>query len=364
MKATVKQSDLQGLTQLVLGAVSTKAGMPILSNILLNCSKNSLEMSATDLEVAVKSQIPCQGDEPGDICIPAKTFGDLVKALNDGDVVIKTLKNNSTSIVCAKTTFKVMGVSGDDFPKLPDIGKGFVLELEQSVLKRLFDLTSFAVSHDDSRPSLKGVMVVIKAQQISTVATDGRRLAVASHKLKKGSYRDRQVIIPLKAVSELIRALKEEGMVKVHFGDKYLMFEVDGTIVTTRLIEGSFPDYNQVIPKTSKGKVTIKRESLLSAVRRSNILTSVHSQAVRVDIQKGKMVVSGHAPDMGDAVDEIEADYSGEAFSIGFNPAYLIDVLRLPVWEDIVIEFTEQGKPALFKVTEDYTYVVMPMQIS
>ena len=226
-------------------------------------------------------------------------------------------------------------------------------------------LTAFAISRDEARYALNGVLLVLKGRILQFVATDGKRLASVKRGLEVESKIEAEVIIPAKTVSELMKALSNEGgKVTIIQAQNQIIFQLNETIITSRLIEGKFPNYEQVIPKNEKIKTQLGRQEFLSPVRRVALLTSQENQSVKLDFVKGKLLISSRSPNVGEAKEEIEVEVSGGDLSIGFNPGYLIDVLKNLETEQISISLTDPDKPGLIRSEDDYQYVVMPMQLT
>ncbi len=354
---------LKGIST-VQNAISTRSTLPILSNMLLETKKDGLTIIGTDLDIGVITTIPVKITTPGSITVPAKKFLDIIKELPESVITISVKKNNMVHIICENSQFKIMGIPKDDFPKLPKFEDKDTIILDQPLLKTMLDMTSFAISRDETRYILNGVHIIINKNSIQMVATDGRRLALIEREIELPKNIDKKVIIPAKTVQELHRNLKEEGKVSISFGSNQIMFNLGDSLIISRLIEGEFPSYEQVIPKESKDKVVIDRERFLLAAKRASLLTSQDSQAIKIDVAKGKMVISKHSPDIGEAREEVDINYGGSALSIGFNPSYLIDVLKNLSEQSISFELENPEKPGVIRTKDKYVYVVLPMQLT
>ena len=358
-----KDTLLKGVST-TQNAISTRSTLPILSNILLETDKEKLVITGTDLDIGIVVELQVKVMATGSITIPAKKFLDIIKELPDSRITLSVRKNNMMHIVCENSQFKIMGIPKDDFPKLPEFKDRPSLTLEQSLLKTMLNMTAFAISRDETRYILNGVYMLVKKNIIRMVATDGRRLALIERGIDLPKPMDKKVIIPVKTVQELQRNLKDVGKVDIFFGENQVMFDFDGLLVISRLIEGEFPNYEQVIPKESTGKVVVDRERLLLATRRASLLTSQDSQGIKLDIEKGKLVISKQSPDIGEAREELDVEYSGPNFSIGFNPSYIIDVLKNMEEQSIGLELETPEKPGVIRTKDKYVYVVLPMQLS
>lgn len=364
MKIKTNKADLLKATQVVQNVINERNTLPILSNILIETIKNNLRFITTDLDIGVSYIFPTEVVEDGAITIPAKKFFNIIKELPDGDITITAKKNNQVTIECEKCFFKIMGIPKEEFPKLPEFKNQNTLTLPQGQLKDMLNLTNFAMSHDETRYILNGIYVVVKPRHISLVATDGRRLALIKTDINNPNSLDKKIIIPTKTVQELLRNLKTEGEVRFVFADNQVIFEFDNTIIISRLIEGEFPNYEQVIPKDTKERLKLDREKFLWAARRASVLSTPDSQAIKIDLFKNKMVVSKNTPDLGEAREELDIDYSGKEFSIGFNPNYLTDVLKNLSSPEVDFELSDPEKPGVIRTKDgSYIYIVLPMQL-
>ncbi|OGW78142.1 MAG: DNA polymerase III subunit beta [Omnitrophica bacterium RIFCSPLOWO2_02_FULL_45_16] len=359
---TTKEILIKGI-QDVQNAINPKTTLPILSNILIETGKESISLTTTDLEIGIVSTIPVKPGSEGAITIPAKKFFDIIKELPDGEVSISVKKNNLVNIECQNCVFKIMGLPKDEFPQLPDFKDKDSMMMQRGRLKKMLAMTSFAISRDETRYVLNGVLFVIKPAYIRIVATDGRRLAMVEEKAQLPKTLERKVIIPAKTVNELGKLLGEEGDVKICFGNNQISFDMGPTKVVSRLIEGEFPNYEQVIPKEVKDKVGIGRPKFLSATKRAALFTNHDSLAVKLELAKDKMVLSKSAPYIGEAREEIGVDYKGKDLAIGFNPDYLVDALKNITEETINFEVSDAEKPGVIRIGSDYIYVVLPMQL-
>ena len=364
MKIKTNKEPLLKAIQMLQNVISTKATLPILSNLLMETQKDKVYMAATDLDVGISLHMPVEIVEEGNITVPAKKFTDIVRDFPEGLIDISVRKNNSISIESQKCLFRLMGLPKEEFPKIPKLHEKESITLEQQLLKNMLNLTSFAVSRDETRYIVNGVLFVVKPKSVKLVATDGRRLALIEKKLQPPCEFKKEVIVPTKAIQELTRNLKDEGTVKIVFGENQISFQFDNIIIVSRLIEGQFPSYEQVIPKESKDKIVITREKFLWAAKRVSLLTTPDSQSIKIDVLKNKLIFLKTSPDMGEAKEEIDIDYKGEGFSVGFNPQYLIDVLKNLKDQDVSLELTGPESPGIIRAQDDYIYIVLPMQLS
>lgn len=362
MKITLMKEDLLHGIQTVQNIISSKNTLPILSNILLNIKNNKLELNTTNLDIGISCEIPVNIIEEGAITIPAKRFSDIIKELPNGEIFINLKKNNQVDIEGKKCRFKLLGLPKDEFPKFPEFKDKEVIKVKQNILKEMLKMTSFAISHEESRYVLNGILLEIKDDVIRIVATDGRRLAKSENKLENKIDEDISVIIPQKAVVEITRNLKEEGDVAFVAGTNQVLFDINGVLIATRIIEGEFPNYNQVIPEPIETKIQINTQDFLNAIRRANLLSTPDFQAIKFEVFSDKIVVSKTTPDVGESREEVDIKYKGKELIVGFNPVFFIDVLKNIDDEEIELELLGLDKAGIIRQS-NYLYLALPMRI-
>ena len=362
MKFKTNKEILVGGIQAVQNVIGVRSTLPILSNILIETQQDGIKLTATDLDIGISCVIPVDIQEQGAITLPAKRFSDIIKELPSEDVSITSKKNNLVVIETGLCQFKIMGLAREEFPKLPEFKDKEVIKLEQAGLKQVLNLTSFAVSFDETRYILNGILFKINKNNLTLVATDGRRLAIIEKKLNQGIDRDINIIIPIKTIHELNRNLKDEGELSLLLGNNQVLFDLGNVVVISRLIEGEFPDYRQVIPPLSENKMRVDRTQFLLALRRAALLATPDYQAVKLEVFKNKLVVSKSTPDIGESREELNMEYQGKEMAIGFNPDYLIDALKNLTVETIEFELTDSEKPGVIRI-DGYIYIVLPMRL-
>lgn len=365
MKFSASREILLKGIQHVQTAINTKSTLPILSNILIEASDECIVLTTTDLDIGITSKLAVKPQIIGSITVPAKKFSDIIKEMPESETItVSVKKNNLVSVECEKNSFKIMGLPKEEFPQLPGFKDKESITLEQKKLKKMLGLTSFAISHDESRYVLNGILFITKPTHMRLVATDGRRLAMVEDKMQLPKTLERKFIVPTKAIDELDRILGDEGDVKLFFGENQVLFDMGPTRLVSRLIEGEFPSYEQVIPKEAKDKVIVTRNAFLAAVKRAALFTNQESMAVKLDLAKDKVIISKSTPYLGEVRVEVEADYKGKEMSVGFNPDYLIDILKNLDEEKVGFELTDPEKPGAVRIGSEYVYVVLPMQIT
>ena len=363
MKIKVFKSDLVKNIQKVQNVISSKSSLPILSNVLIEADQGNVRLTSTDLDIGISSIFSSEIEEEGAITVPAKRFSDIIKELPDEDILINTMKNNSMSIKCGKCFFKILGLPKEDFPKLPEFKTEPDVIMEQGVLKNMLSMTYFSMSHDETRYVLNGALFLFKTNQLTIVTTDGKRLSLLKKELPN-TVTDRSIIVPSKTIYELNRVLESEGDVQITLSENQIRFEAQNITIISRLIEGEFPNYSQVIPKEAKEKVVLNREQFLLGVKRAALLTTQDSRAIKIDVLRNKMVISKSHPNIGEAKEEIDTTYNGNEISVGFNPGYLMDVLKVVPKDELEVEIAGPDKPVVIRIEGWCLYLLLPMQLA
>ena len=272
MKFKAAKDILVNGIQTVQNVISAKSALPILSNILLEAEQDNLKLTATDLDVGISCVIPVDTQEAGAITLPAKRFSDIIRELPTDNVGLTTKKNNLVTIETEACQFKIMGLAREEFPKLPEFKDKEVLKLEQAALKRMLGLTAFAVSFDETRYILNGILFKVEKNKLVLVATDGKRLAIIDKSLNQSLEKELRIIVPIKTIHELMRNLQDEGELSLVLGSNQVLFDLGKVVIISRLIEGEFPDYRQVVPAASENKMRVDRGQFLLAVKRAALL--------------------------------------------------------------------------------------------
>jgi len=357
------------------GIVEKKSTMPILSHVLLEGRKSGeLAVSATDLDVSISGVHPAEVAREGGVTVSARHLFDIVKSLPESEVSLKKTANNYLEVRSGPAEFRIVGLPAEDFPALPRFEKVPFVATEPERLLALIERTAFAVSSDETRYNLNGVFFEPVAGAIRLVATDGHRLSMADapvegdFKLKKGVILPRKGILELrKLLAEAVEGPEDKPAGELGFVENSAIFRRPGVVLVMRLIEGAFPDYRQVIPKTGEKVLTLGRERLLQTLRRVSLLSSEKSNAVKLEVGPGNLRIAAQNPDLGEAKEDVPLEYSGEPLKIGFNARYLIDVLTVVPSADVRLELADDLSPGVLRPTGDaaehYTAVIMPMRI-
>jgi DNA polymerase-3 subunit beta len=375
MKVVLTRSDFQRGISTVQSAVAAKNTMPILANVLLEAKDKKLEFVATDLDMGVRCSVSAEVVDKGSITLNAKKLADIIRELPDASIDIEIDDSHKVILVCQKSSFKIHGLPKDDFPILPEVKKDKSFKIQASLLQEMIKKTIFAVSNDETRYVLNGVYFQVEGGKVRMVSTDGHRLAFIQKKLESKSDDKCSVIIPTKTLNELSKVVSEtdkekgdeekEKIVEIMATDNQIKFVIEGVEIVSRLIEGQFPNYEQVIPKESDKKIEATTEDLAAATRRVAILTSEKSNSIRYQAKGSKLTVSSKTPDMGEAKEEIEVIYKGEEISISYNSKYVLDVLKNVGTKEITLELTQPLSPGIIrpKGDSDYLCVIMPMRV-
>lgn len=368
MKITSTKDNLAYGVQVCQRVVSSKNPLPVLSGILLKAEEGSLTFTATDLEVGIECTVPMNTEEKGAVVLPARIFGEVVRKLPDVNISLQVDKTNFvTSIKYGHSEFNLLGLSAEDFPILPSIDSNSVITIKQDLFKNMIKQVIFAASADDNRPIFTGALMEIEGDTVRLIATDTHRLAFRSAKLVNNeSGLQKTVIIPGKTLNELNRVMNGEGEeVKISFGENQVVFELPGTRLISRLIEGQFPNYKQVIPQGCKTKIKIKTRQLLEAVERASLLAKEGSNFIKLTVSEGNLVINSNSPEIGKIEEQLAIVMEGEETQIAFNSKYLIDVLKVLDSEEILLELTGSLSPGIIKQTEgeNYIYLILPIRI-
>jgi len=374
MNLSITRAELQrGLSRLQ-SIVEKRNSMPILSNVRLEATKEKsrgrLRLAATDLEVGIHGVHKAEVEEAGGVTVSARKLHEIVRELPDEDVKLSTTDNHYVQVDCARAHFTLAGTSIEEYPTLPGAKPEKLLTIQSVVLAQMIDRTMYATCADETRYNLNGVYVEVLADsgRLRMVATDGHRLACVDRAVGEGlEDLPAGIIIPRKGLAELKRLVDEEDAEEIEIGfegNSGLARKGEVTLVM-RLIEGEFPNYQQVIPKDGGKRLTVPTEPLVRALRRVHLLSSQQSHAVQMEINEGQIAISARNPDLGEAREELDVDYAGEALEIGFNARYLLDALQALGSKEIVMGLHDALSPVQVRPADDdeSLAVVMPMRL-
>ena len=364
MKFSVSKDKLLEGLSIVQNVVSTRTTLPILSNVLLQASEGEIRLTTTDLDVGVRGSVEAQVERSGATTLPARRLFSIVRELPAAEIYVDVDSKNLASIRSGPSYFKILGLPEEEFPPLPRFDGAKLFTIAQKDLKDGLKKTSYAISTDETRYVLNGTLFSFKDNKLTLVATDGRRLALVDLELEFPRSQEIDVIVPTKAVTELQRLVKDEGDVKVSIGENQIAFEINQTLLVSKLIEGNYPNYRQVIPSEAKERITLERETLLNAVRRVALLASEKSNSVKLSFSKGNIDIVATTPDVGEARESLAVMYKGREFSIAFNPEFLMAPLRNLSTDEVYLDLIDEMSPGVIKIAGPFLYVLMPMRLN
>jgi DNA polymerase-3 subunit beta len=364
MKFSVSKDKLLEGLSIVQNVVSTRTTLPILSNVLLQASEGAVRLTTTDLDVGVRGSVEAQVERSGATTLPARRLFSIVRELPAAEIYVDVDSKNLASIRSGPSYFKILGLPEEEFPPLPRFDDAEIFSIAQKDLKDGLKKTSYAISTDETRYVLNGTLFSFKDNKLTLVATDGRRLALVDLELEFPRSQEIDIIVPTKAVMELQRLVKDEGDVKVSIGENQIAFEINQTLLVSKLIEGNYPNYRQVIPSEAKERVTLERETLLNAVRRVALLASEKSNSVKLSFSKGNIDIVATTPDVGEARESLAVMYKGREFSIAFNPEFLMAPLRNLSTDEVYLDLIDEMSPGVIKIAGPFLYVLMPMRLN
>lgn len=371
MKMTLRTAELSRALYRVQGIADKRSTMPILAHVLLDARNGeNLIVSATDLDVGLSGTYDAEIVSPGSVAIHARHLYDIVKSLPKETVQFERQENNWVELRSGTSRFRLVGMAPDEFPELPSYSQVPCFDISAPELGRMIDRTVFCVSTDDNRHNLSGVYCEApEPTMLRMVATDGHRLAMSEHTFKSELTIPHGVIVPKKGFQELRRVLSDGsediGIVQLGFSGNSGVLKAGSVVLSTRLVEGQFPDYRQVIPDAGTKFARLHRSRLAEALKRVSLLSQGRAYGVRLNFDKGNLELKAEDPEFGDAQELVEMEYEGEPVSIGFNARYLLEVLNLIQDDGILIELSDDLSPGVIKPLSQggFLAVVMPMRI-
>lgn len=365
MKFQVIRETFLRPIQAVIGVVERRQTMPVLANVLISVDGEHLSVTATDLEVELVSRIELSAGEAGEVTVPGRKLLDICKALPDGAEMEVALEKDRLVIRSGKSRFTLATLPAAEFPTVEDVQAQVRISLPQKDLRQLLDRTQFSMAQQDVRYYLNGLLLELRDGTVRAVATDGHRLALSDLDAE-GVPAGQQIIVPRKGVLELARLLDGgEEPAELAIGSNHIRANVGGQQLTSKLIDGRFPDYERVIPKGGDKDVVADRQWLREALGRAAILSNEKYRGVRLHLEDGRLQLQAHNPEQEEAEDEIEVQYSGDSLEIGFNVNYLLDALGAVEGEDVQISLSDPNSSCLIRSTQESrsSYVVMPMRL-
>jgi len=359
-----KEKIVEGL-QKVLGPTTTKQNFPMLSSVLISSSNEKIKLTTTDLDITIISQQEATIQKTGQIAIPMKRFFSIIRELPSQDITVEKNKNNLL-IKCEKIEFKMSTLNSEEFPQIQEKRGISLIRIDPQKLEEMIKLTSFCVGQEDVNYVLGGILFEIEENKIKLVSTDGKRLSFIQKTLPANQPEIKtkiSFVLPLRAINEIYKLVKEkEDEVYLSVEENRIGFDFKNTQFVARPLEGEFPDYSQYIPAQSKEKLVVNRKELLYALRRASLLATSDYQGVKIELKKGDMIIQKSTPQLGEVREVVNTQYGGSHLEIGFNPNFLVDVLKNLEDEEVSIDFFGPDKPAVLR-KEGYIYLLLPMKI-
>jgi DNA polymerase III subunit beta len=358
-----RDAFLKGL-QMVQNIVEPRQTLPILANVLLEAAGDSVRLTATDLEVGARVSVPAKVGASGAITVSARKLAEIVKELPAAAVALKVSENVTVSLRCGGATYRMVGLAPDDFPPVVPASPQSWVGIEAKILREMLTQTSFAVSHDETRYALNGVLFAFQGKDVRMVATDGHRLALSTRSLGQG-VASATGIVPRKAVTEIMRVIGAGEEVQIAITENQFVLQMPNFVMTARLIEGQFPNYEAVIPKGHPGRLTTARAGLSSALRRVSVMAEERNKPVKLALSPASLKVSASSQELGEAEEILDVEYAGEEMVIGFNSRYLLEAMAALEKDQVVLEIKDAQSPGVIKSVEGegYCCVIMPMRI-
>jgi DNA polymerase-3 subunit beta len=368
MKITIGRQDLLDAVNKVKTVVSPKSALPILSHILMETGESQVRLTATDLKISIECSVDCTVEEPGSLTVSSQRLSSIVSELPGGDIQLALAESNVVTLKAGKIETKLFSMSPDEFPPMRSFDHVEPIIFQQSMLKGLFSKTSFAICSDQTRYNLTGLLFEIQDGRATVVATDGRRMSLCMESENIPQGLSIKVIIPGKMIAELERLLSGDGEVKLFFDETQAAFVFDSNRLVSALIEGSFPNYDMVIPKKHDKEACMNTAAFMEAIRRTRTMTNDKFNSVRFMFDNDRLTLRVVTPEVGEYLEEMQAEYSGEPMEIAFNPDFILDALRHIDTPKTCLVLKDGMSPGLVKPFADgpvdnYLNIVMPIRI-
>ena len=359
----IRSKFLDGLKS-VQNIVAGKGSLPILQNVLIVAENDTIKMTTTDLDISIKSEVSCEVKENGGTTLPVKLLFTSITKAAEGEIEVEVDSKERATIKAGSARFKLQGMPQAEFPQLPEDGDAYMYNIPQVTLREMLRKTAYASSQDDTRRTLKGVLMSFKDSKLTMVATDGRRLAMVENELEFPKAAEKDIVLPSKAVAELQRSLAGEGEVAIMVQKSQICFKLETLQIYSKLMDDAYPNYRQVIPKECAEHITIDRQLLLDALDRASVMTMDEAHSTKLIFEANKLTVTSAANDIGEAKDEVAIKYAGEKIEIMFNPSYVMDPLKAIDDDEVSIDLNNGHSPAVIRCSIPFLYVLMPLRIN
>ena len=359
----IRSKFIEGLKS-VQNIVAGKGSLPILQNVLIDGSNGKIVLTTTDLDISIKCEVECDVYEEGVTTLPVKLLFTSITKAAEGEIDIEVDAQERAAIKAGSARFKLQGMPASDFPKLPAEDDALSYRIPQATLREMLRKTAYASSQDDTRRTLKGVLMSFKDEKLTMVATDGRRLALVENELEFPKSSERDIVLPSKAVAELQRSLADEGDVEITVQKSQVSFNLASVKIYSKLIEETYPNYRQVIPRECAEHIVIERQLLLDALDRASVMTMDEAHSTKLIFEANRLTVTSAASEIGEAKDEVPIKYAGEKIEIMFNPTYVMDTLKAIDDDEVSIDLNDGHSPAVIRCSIPFLYVLMPLRIN
>lgn len=376
MKFKINRDHFTSGLQQVLNVVGTRATMPILGNVLIEAAENQISLTTTNLDLGIRCKIKAEVTESGALTLPVRKLASIIREMPSLEVQLETYSNHQAKITSGSSLFRIMGIGADEFPPLPSFADQHSYLLRQDDLQRMLKSVSYAQSSDETRYIMNGVFFNFEDQSLTLAATDGRRLAVISKDVEVSEENAGSLILPAKTVQEVERLIGKGENVRIAFNDRQVAFEitsadededsglVDSIYLVSKVVEGNYPNYRQVIPSGNDQHIKLNRENLANCVRRAALVTTEKNHSVKVHVHDNILEVTGQSPEFGESNVSLNVEYSGPEISVSFNPQFLLDPLRALTRDEVIFEFKDELSPGVIRTQDSFLCVVMPLRLN
>lgn len=374
MKFTINRDYFSKGLQQVLNVVGTRATMPILSNVLIEAEEGYISLTTTNLDMGIQCRIEAEVESAGGLTLPVRKLATIIRELPNIEVEVKSI-DHQAQISSGGSLFLINGIGPEEFPSLPTFSDDRQFTLSQETLATMLRSVAYGQSTDESRYILNGVFFNFSDDKLTLVATDGRRLALISKELEIDESSAGSLILPAKSVAELLRLLGQADEIKIWFSDRQAAFQIgtedgkeglkDHIYLVSKIVEGNYPNYQQVIPKETRHRTKIGREDLLHCIHRAALVTNEKNNSVTLKIHNDKLEIKASSPELGESHESLGGiPYEGPEVKIAFNPQFLMDPLRNLTKDEVFFEFKDELSPGVFRTLENFLCVVMPIRIN
>lgn len=354
---------MEGLKS-VQNIVAGKGSLPILQNVMIEAKGNELKMTTTDLDISIKTVCECMVEEEGATTLPVKLLFTAVTKVAEGEIEVVVDDKERATISAGNARYKLAGMPESEFPRLPNDSDAYTYSLPQQTFREMLRKVAYAASQDDTRRTLKGVLMSFKDSKLTMVATDGRRLALVENEVEFPKNAEKDIVLPSKAVSELQRSMNGEENLSLIVQKSQICFTLGNVTIYSKLMDDAYPNYRQVIPKETAEHIAVDRQLLLDALDRASVMTMDEAHSTKLIFESGKLTVTSAASDIGEAKDVVPIKYAGEKIEIMFNPTYVMDPLKAIDDDEVTVNLNDGHSPAVIKCSIPFLYVLMPLRIS